>query len=134
MPTTDANKALVARFWDDLYAHRFDALGAYFTDNAEYDDVPIPPAKVFGPAAIVRKLEIGFGRVPGHRHHLHGMVAEGETVITADDHVVSLPFVSVQVVRDGKIALWRDYSNMATLIEAAPAWWLEHVTSAWSAG
>jgi len=106
MPATDANKALVARFWDDLYAHRFDALGAYFTDNAEYDDVPIPAAKVFGPAAIVRKLEIGFGRVPGHRHHLHRMVAEDETVITehtedwcfADDHVVSLPFVSVQVL------------------------------------
>jgi limonene-1,2-epoxide hydrolase len=142
MPATDANKALVARFWDDLYAHRFDALGAYFTDDAEYDDVPIPAAKVFGPAAIVRKLEIGFGRVPGHRHHLHRMVAEGDTVVTehtedwcfADDHVVSLPFVSVQVARDGRIALWRDYSNMATLLEAAPAWWLEHVMSAWAAG
>ena len=142
MPATDANKALVARFWDDLYAHRFDALGAYFTDNAEYDDVPIPAAKVFGPAAIVRKLEIGLGRVPRHVHHVHRVVADETTVVTehtedwcfADDHVVSLPFVSVQVVRDGKIALWRDYSNMATLIEAAPAWWLEHVTSAWSAG
>ena len=142
MPSTDAKTGLVARFWDDLYAHRFDALGAYFTDDAEYDDVPIPAAKVFGPAAIVRKLAIGFGRVPGHRHHLHRMVAEGDTVITehtedwcfADDHVVSLPFVSVQVVRDGRIALWRDYSNMATLLEAAPAWWLEHVTSAWAAG
>ena len=142
MPSTDANRALVARFWDDLYAHRFDALGAYFTDDAEYDDIPIPAAKVFGPAAIVRKLEIGFGRVPGHRHHVHRMVAEGDTVVTehtedwcfADDHVVSLPFVSVQMVRDGKIALWRDYSNMATLLEAAPAWWLEHVTSAWAAG
>lgn len=142
MTAADANKALVTRFWDDLYAHRFAALGAYFTDDAEYDDVPIPAAKVFGPAAIVRKLEIGFDRVPMHRHHLHRMIAEGDTVITehtedwcfADDHVVSLPFVSVQVLRDGAITLWRDYSNMATLIEAAPAWWLEHVTSAWAAG
>ena len=120
MSVTDDNKALVRRFWDDLYAHRFADLAAYFTDDAEYDDVPIPAARVVGPAAIVRKLDIGLGRVPRHVHHLHRLVAEGDTVITehtedwcfADDHVVSLPFVSVQVVRDGRIALWRDYSNI----------------------
>jgi limonene-1,2-epoxide hydrolase len=142
MSVVDANRALVRRFWDDLYAHRFAALAVYFTPDAEYDDVPIPAARVVGPAAIVRKLEIGLGRVPRHVHHLHRVVAEGDTVITehtedwcfADDHVVALPFVSVQVVHDGKIALWRDYSNIATLLEAAPSWWLEHVTSAWAAG
>src|SRR4030095_12657919 len=133
MSITDDNKALVRRFWDDLYAHRFADLAAYFADDAEYDDVPIPAARVVGPAAIVRKLEIGLGRVPRHVHHLHRLVAEGDTVITehtehwcfADDHVVALPFVSVQVVRDG---------NIATLLEAAPTWWLEHVMSAWAAG
>ena len=137
-----ANEALVRRFWDDLYAHAFDRLGAYFTDDAEYDDVPLPAAKVFGPAAIVRKLQIGFDRVPGHTHHLHRIVADDTTVITehtedwhfAPDHVVALPFVSVQVVTDGRISLWRDYSNIDTLLSAAPAWWLEHVTSSWSAG
>lgn len=142
MSAIDDNKALVRRFWDDLYAHRFTDLAAYFTDDAEYDDVPIPAARVVGPAAIVRKLDIGLGRVPRHVHHLHRLVAEGDTVITehtedwcfAEDHVVPLPFVSVQVIRDGKIALWRDYSNMATLLEGAPAWWLEHVMSAWAAG
>ncbi len=141
MPTIDDHKALVRRFWEELYAHRFEALATYFTDDAEYDDVPIPAARVIGPGAIVRKLEIGLGRVPRHVHHLHRLVAEGDTVVTehtedwcfADDHVVALPFVSVQVVRDGKIALWRDYSNIATLLEAAPAWWLDHVVSAWAA-
>jgi len=141
MSATDDPKALVRRFWDDLYAHRFADLAAYFADDAEYDDVPIPAARVFGPAAIVRKLEIGLGRVPRHVHHLHRLVAEGDTVVTehtedwcfADDHVVALPFVSVQVVRDGRIVLWRDYSNIATLLEAAPPWWLQHVVSAWSA-
>ena len=142
MSGTEANKQLVRRFWDDLYAHDFGALAAYFTDDAEYDDVPIPAARVIGPAAIVRKLEIGFARVPRHVHHLHRQVAEADTVITehtedwcfADDHVVSLPFVSVQVIRGGRIALWRDYSNIATLLDAAPRWWLDHVVSAWSAG
>jgi limonene-1,2-epoxide hydrolase len=143
MPTTaiDANLALVRRFWDDLYAHAFDRLGAYFTVDAVYDDVPLPAARVVGPAAIVRKLEIGLGRVPRHVHHVHRMVADATAVMTehtedwcfADDHVVSLPFVSVQVIDGGQIALWRDYSNIETLLSAAPAWWIEHVTSSWEA-
>jgi limonene-1,2-epoxide hydrolase len=140
MSKADANRALVARFWDDLYAHRFAALGAYFTADAVYDDVPIPAARVVGPAAIVRKLEIGLGRVPRHAHHVHRVVADDDTVVTehtedwcfAEDHVVALPFVSVQEIRDGRIARWSDYSNIDTLLSAAPQWWLEHVTSAWS--
>jgi limonene-1,2-epoxide hydrolase len=141
MATTDG-RALVARFWDDLYAHAFDRLGAYFTADAVYDDVPIPAARVVGPAAIVRKLEIGFARVPRHVHHVHRVVSEGDAVVTehtedwcfAPDHIVSLPFVSVQVLAGGRIALWRDYSNIDTLLSAAPAWWLEHVTQSWAAG
>jgi hypothetical protein len=31
MSTIDDNLALVRRFWDDLYAHEFARLGAYFT-------------------------------------------------------------------------------------------------------
>jgi limonene-1,2-epoxide hydrolase len=136
------NVALVRRFWDDVYAHAFERLGAYFTDDAVYDDVPIPAARAVGPAAIVRKLEIGLGRVPRHVHHLHRMVADEVTVVTehtedwcfAPDHVVPLPFVSVQVLEGGRIALWRDYSNIDTLLSAAPQWWLDHVAASWAAG
>ena len=59
----ESNVALVRRFWDDLYAHQFTRIGAYFTDDAVYDDVPIPAALVVGPAAIVRKLEAGQGNL-----------------------------------------------------------------------
>lgn len=141
MPTNaERNLDLIRRFWSDLYAHRFDKIAAYFTADAEYDDVPIPAAKVIGPAAIVRKLEIGLGRVPRHVHHEHRMLADDTTVMTehtedwcfADDHVVALPFVSVQVVDAGRIRLWRDYSNIDTLLSAAPQWWLDHIMSAWN--
>jgi limonene-1,2-epoxide hydrolase len=133
------NLALVRRFWDDLYAHEFGRLSAYFTDDAVYDDVPIPAARVVGPAAIVRKLEIGLGPVPRHVHHLHRMVADAAAVVTehtedwcfADDHIVSLPFVSIQTIAAGRITLWRDYSNIDTLLSAAPQWWLDHVMTAW---
>jgi limonene-1,2-epoxide hydrolase len=138
----EENLALVRRFWDDLYAHRFERLAACFTDDAVYDDVPLPAARVVGPAAIVRKLEIGLARVPRHVHHLHRMVADESTVMTehtedwcfAPDHVVALPFVSVQQIEGGRIRRWSDYSNIETLLSAAPAWWLEHVTSEWAKG
>jgi len=136
------NLALVRRFWDDLYAHEFDKVGMYFTAGAVYDDVPIPAARAVGPAAIVRKLRIGFARVERHTHHLHRMIADDETVVTehtedwhfAPDHVVALPFVSVQVIESSKISLWRDYSNIDTLLSAAPSWWLQHVTASWAEG
>ena len=76
MPPIAENVALVRRFWADLYAHEFERLGAYFTADAVYDDVPIPAARVVGPAAIVRKLRIGFERVERHTHHLHRIVAD----------------------------------------------------------
>ena len=142
MTKIEANQTLAHRFWEDLYAHRFDRLGAYFTADAVYEDVPVPVARAVGPAAIVRKLEIGLARVDRHVHHVHRVVADESTVVTehtedwcfTPDHVVSLPFVSVQVIADGRIALWRDYSNIDTLLTAAPAWWLEHVTRSWSEG
>jgi limonene-1,2-epoxide hydrolase len=142
MTTIEDNLALVRRFWDDLYRHAFDRLGAYFTMDAVYEDVPIPAARAVGPDAIVRKLTIGLGRVPRHVHHVHRMVADETTVMTehtedwcfAADHVVALPFVSVQVLTGGKISLWRDYSNIDTLLSAAPPWWLEHVTTSWAQG
>ena len=69
-----------------------------------------------------------------------GIVADETTVVTehtedwcfAADHVVALPFVSVQEIAAGRIARWSDYSNIDTLLSAAPPWWLEHVTTAWT--
>ena len=65
------------------------------------------------------------------------MVAEGDTVITehteewhfGTGEVVALPFVSVHVVEEGKIKLWRDYWDMATLMNGAPSWWVERVAA-----
>jgi hypothetical protein len=50
MSQLEENKALVRRFWDDLYAHELGWIGSDFSDDAVYDDVPVPAAKVVGPA------------------------------------------------------------------------------------
>ena len=31
------------------------------------------------------------------------------------------------MIRDGKIALWRDYWDMNTLMSGAPQWWIERL-------
>ena len=65
------------------------------------------------------------------------IVAMGDLVVTEhaetwtwdDDHTVRLPFTSVMEVRDGKVARWWDYLDLSTLMNAAPAWWVEHIAA-----
>ena len=138
MATRDESVALVEKFWNTLYVERdLDAIGAMFTDDGFYTDVPIDDGGATGPAQIAARLRIGFGPVQSFDHVIHRIVVDGDTVITEhaetwhfDDEVsVTLPFVSVQEIHDGKFTLWRDYSNINTLLDNAPAWWLEHIMS-----
>ena len=139
MATRDESIALVEKFWNTLYVERdLDAIGAMFTDDGFYTDVPIDDGGATGPAQIAARLRIGFGPVQSFDHVIHRIVVDGDTVITEhaetwhfDDEVsVTLPFVSVQEIHDGKFTLWRDYSNINTLLDSAPAWWIEHIMSA----
>ena len=138
MATRDESVALVEKFWNTLYVDRdLDAIGAMFTEDGFYTDVPIDDGGATGPAQIAARLRIGFGPVQSFDHVIHRIVVDGDTVITEhaetwhfDDEVsVTLPFVSVQEIHDGKFTLWRDYSNINTLLDNAPAWWLEHIMS-----
>ena len=131
-----ANRERVEQFWDDLYRRDWDAVGTYFADDGEYTDVPTPPDDVArGPAQIVARLRVGLEPLESISHDVRAYVADGDTVIT--EHVehwswptgerASLPFVSVQAFRAGKIVRWWDYWDLATLMNAAPAWWVEHI-------
>ena len=44
---------------------------------------------------------------------------------------MTLPFTSVMEIDDGLITRWWDYFNLATLLDAAPAWWLEHIANSY---
>ena len=131
------NKRLIETFWQTLYERDFDKVGSFFSSDGRYEDVPAPDAGATGPEAVARRLRIGLEPIESYVHHLHRMVAEGDTVITehteewhfGTGEVVALPFVSVHVVEEGKIKLWRDYWDMATLMNGAPAWWGERVAA-----
>ena len=130
------NKALVAKFWDDLYTRDWDVVATYFDAGSEYTDVPTPADDVArGPAEIVARLRIGLEPLASIGHDVRTTVGEGDTVVT--EHVehwewptgerAALPFVSMQEVRDGKIVRWWDYWDLSTLMGAAPAWWVEEI-------
>jgi ketosteroid isomerase-like protein len=133
--TAESNRALVGRFWDDLYRHDFDACGAYFADDGVYTDVPVGEDGARGPAQVAARLRLGLEPVDRNVHHLRHLVADGDVVVT--EHVeewfwrtgehVALPFVSVMELRDGKITRWWDYFNLSTLLDSAPQWWLDHI-------
>ena len=138
MNNLQENKKLVTRFWHDLYTARdYEKCGSYFSANGLYRDIPTSDPGARGPKAISRRLKMGLSVIDNHVHHLHHMVAEENTVVTVhteDWHfktgeVISLPFVSVQTIENGKITSWDDYWDTNTLLGKAPKWWLDHIAS-----
>jgi limonene-1,2-epoxide hydrolase len=134
----ERNRELIEAFWQDLERRDFDRIGSYFAEDGHYEDVPTPDSGATGPEAIAARLRVGLAPIEDYVHHLHRMVVAGGTVVTehtedwhfGDGVVVSLPFVSLHVIEDGRIKLWRDYWDLQTLLGSAPQWWLEHIMKA----
>ncbi len=139
--TAATNKARITEFWAALYDRDWDALASFFEEDSEYTDVPSPPDDVArGPELIVARLRLGLERISGYDHELRLMVADGDTVVTEHAETwrwhtgeeVTLPFVSVQELRNGSILRWWDYWDLSTLMNAAPAWWIEHIMAGYT--
>ena len=88
-----------------------------------------------GTANIVARLKIGLDGIERFDHATHLMVAEGDVVMTEHTETwhfhtgetVTNPFVSVHVIADGKIKIWRDHWDLQTLLGNAPKWWLDRI-------
>ena len=139
--STESNRATVASFWTAMYAHDWDDLGRFFTDDATYTDSPTPDDDIaVGPEQIVRRLRHGLDPISGHEHELGIVVAEGDNVATEHAETwiwhtgerVRLPFVSIHELRDGKIRRWTDYWDLQTLLGGAPQWWIEQIMTGWA--
>ncbi len=129
-------KELVLEFWRVVYEERdYEKVGTFFHPDGRYEDVPLPEGTGVGPTGISRRLALGHEPVERFEHQIHRIVAEGDVVITEhtetwcfhSGEVIALPFCSIHVVHNGKFTLWRDYSNLATVLDNAPQWWLEHI-------
>jgi limonene-1,2-epoxide hydrolase len=123
--------------WACLYRKDWDGVARLIADDGHYEDVPAPDAGATGPQNVVRRLRIGLEPVARFEHDIHRVVAEGDSVIVehtetwhfdTGERLVN-QFVTVHEVRGGKIALWRDYWDLNTMMSQAPQWWIERLAS-----
>ena len=99
--------------------------------------MPTPPEDVArGPAQIAARLRLGLEPLASHLAR-RARRSSSRATPSSTEHVehwewptgekVSFPFVSMHEVRDGKLVRWWDYWDLGTLMNAAPAWWVEHI-------
>ena len=117
------NAEIIGNFiaaWSRLDANE---LVDYFTEDGTYYNMPLEP--VSGRANLLQFIE-GFvsGWSATEWEVLH-LIADGDVVIAervdrtkAGDKSVDLPCTGVFEMKDGKIAVWRDYFDMATYANA----------------
>lgn len=95
-----------------------------FTDDGVYHNMPMAPAA--GKDAIRGLLGMILAPATDVRFQITHMVADGDVVLTeridtfvTGGKTVTLPVMGVFEVRDGKIAAWRDYFDLATWTKQA---------------
>jgi limonene-1,2-epoxide hydrolase len=97
-----------------------------FTDDAVYHNMPMSPAK--GKEAIKGLLTMILGPATSVSFEVKHIVAEGDVVLTErvdtfqmGDKTVALDVMGTFELRDGKIAAWRDFFDLAQWTRQASA-------------
>ncbi|MCB0982440.1 MAG: nuclear transport factor 2 family protein [Acidimicrobiaceae bacterium] len=120
--------AIVTQFINLIEARRVPDALMLLSAECEYDNVPI--GKVTGPEQVGAILGPFVGRYDEVDWVVHHQVASGtadEGVVMNErtdrfrsgDRWVELPVMGLFLVRQGKIDLWRDYFDLATLQRAS---------------
>ncbi|MFT5442368.1 MAG: limonene-1,2-epoxide hydrolase [Myxococcota bacterium] len=118
-----ANTDLIVEFceaWSRLDPRE---LASYFTEDGIYHNMPAGPIE--GREAIETFI-LGFaGSWTSTHWDVLNLAENGDVVIAerldrtkAGDKSVDLPCTGVFVLRDGKIAIWRDYFDLGTYMRA----------------
>ncbi|BDB42505.1 MULTISPECIES: nuclear transport factor 2 family protein [Mycobacterium] len=119
---------VVTGMWQALSRRDWDAIETFLSDDCLYVDMPIPAASARGPRDIVTRLKLGLEDLAGYQNHDGVLVSNGEDVIYEHSETWTFPsgeqgvlrFVTVHKVVDGKIAVWKDYWDMNSLVAFAP--------------
>ena len=136
--TDTPNVELVRAFWAALDSRDFDAVGAFMAADGHYVDVPVKDIDpgAYGPAETAARLRLGIAPLAEYVVHDGPVIAAEDFVVTEHSATwtweegvsVTLPFTSVMEVVDGRVTRWWDYFDLGTLMNAAPAWWIEHIS------
>lgn len=113
---------VVKAFFAAMSTLDYDTALSYISDTCEYENKPIPNARVFGPAGIRAALEPFFAPTIENEFIILHEAASGPVVFIErlDRHRLSqgwfeLPVIGVFEVHDGHITLWRDYFDLPTI-------------------
>jgi len=116
----DSSYEVVERFCEAWKHHDLDAIMAFFTDDAEYQNVPMGPGAK-GKAAIRGVIDSFWTMAKSIEFKVLRAAANGNTVMNERVDIfdlgakkIELPVAGVFEVRGAKIALWRDYFDLAT--------------------
>lgn len=110
----------VTSFIHAIEAKDLDAALALVTDDVEYDNVPM--GAVHGPDGIRQALTPFLAGVGAVEWVVHHQVSYGDVVMNErldrfalpDERWLELPVAGLFVLREGAIALWRDYFDLGT--------------------
>jgi limonene-1,2-epoxide hydrolase len=103
----------------------YDAAMELLADDVEYQNMPLPP--VHGKAAVRETLEALLALCTDSEWVVHRELASGDLVMNErtdrfemGGKWVDLPVAGVFELRDGRIALWRDYFDLPTIMNEMP--------------
>jgi len=104
----------------------YDSALQWFTDDCEYTNLPM--SSVTGPAGVRAVLDPFFAPTIENELRILRSAVDGDIAFIErlDRHLidtgwVELPVTGVFVFRDGKIAVWREYFDLGTIVRQWPA-------------
>lgn len=110
----------VRSFLSHMEAKAFESAMRHVAEDCEYANLPM--GTVRGPEGILATLEPFFATIQQNEFRLLRTAAEGPVVFVErlDRHLSAhgwweLPVTGVFEVRDGRIAVWREYFDLATM-------------------
>lgn len=115
------NIQVVEAFLDAMKAFDVERARSLMTDDIVYRNVPLPPDR--GREAVERTLQ-GFTKFITHFDVVMHHIAEKDgVVLTERTDILRGPFVDMEFwvcgtfeVRDGKVAVWTDRFDLATVV------------------
>lgn len=124
MPETASPKETVKAFLAALEALDIEQALTHVASDVVYQNVPLPPAR--GIAAFEKQMRMMQKYGTGFEAKVHHIAADGPIVLTERTDVLeSGPWragfwvCGTFEVRDGRIVLWRDYFDWATVIASS---------------
>ena len=115
----------IKRFMDTIGRKDYDAALPYVAENCEYTNSPM--GTVTGPQGVRDVLEPFFAPTIENEFVWKHTAVDGDVAFVerVDRHLledgwVELPVTGVFRVEDGKITMWRDYFDLATIMNKWP--------------